>query len=194
MNGKKPEDHKPQRKGCARSLPGDPSPRAELARILRVDQAGEYGAKRIYEGQMAVLGRGPRAKTLQHMYEQELEHLEHFDRQLVERRVRPTLLQPFWHVAGFALGAGTALMGEKAAMACTVAIEETIDEHYKKQLAELGPEEEELKTRIAKFRDEELEHRDIGLEHGAEETPGYEILSTAIKAGSRLAIWLSERI
>ena len=183
----------PRGKGCSRPLPGDLRPQDTLARILRVDQAGEYGAKRIYEGQMAVLGRSPRAKVLQHMYEQELEHLDHFDRQLVERGVRPTLLQPFWHVAGFALGAGTALLGEKAAMACTVAVEETIDEHYRKQLDELGPEEEELKSRIAKFRDEELEHRDIGLQHGAEQAPGYEVLSGAVKAGSRLAIWLSER-
>lgn len=194
MSNEQEQRRKASRKGCARPLPGDPSAEARIARILRVDQAGEYGAKRIYEGQIAVLGRGPRAKTLQHMYEQELEHLEHFDRQLVERRVRPTLLQPLWHVAGFALGAGTALIGEKAAMACTVAIEETIDEHYQKQLEELGPEEEDLKDRISKFREEELEHRDIGIEHGAEEAPGYEVLSTAIKTGSRLAIWLSERI
>lgn len=194
MSDKQEQRRKASRKGCARPLPGDPSAEARIARILRVDQAGEYGAKRIYEGQIAVLGRGPRAKTLQHMYEQELEHLEHFDRQLVERRVRPTLLQPLWHVAGFALGAGTALIGEKAAMACTVAIEETIDEHYQKQLEDLGPEEEDLKDRISKFREEELEHRDIGIEHGAEEAPGYEVLSTAIKTGSRLAIWLSERI
>lgn len=194
MSNEQEQRRKASRKGCARPLPGDPSAEARIARILRVDQAGEYGAKRIYEGQIAVLGRGPRAKTLQHMYEQELEHLEHFDRQLVERRVRPTLLQPLWHIAGFALGAGTALIGEKAAMACTVAIEETIDEHYQKQLEELGPEEEDLKDRISKFREEELEHRDIGIEHGAEEAPGYEVLSTAIKTGSRLAIWLSERI
>ena len=127
------------------------------------------------------------------MYEQELEHLQTFDSLLVEHRVRPTALQPVWHLAGFALGAATALMGERAAMACTVAVEEVIDEHYAKQSEALGEEEPELRATIERFRAEELEHRDTGLEHGAEETPGYEVLSAGIKAGSRLAIWLSER-
>ena len=159
--------------------------------MIRVDQAGEYGARRIYEGQMAVLGPGhPQHETLRHMHEQELEHLATFDRMLVERQVRPTALQPLWHVAGFALGAATALMGPKAAMACTVAVEEVIGEHYSRQAEALEEGEEALKETIETFRAEELEHRDIGLAEGAEETPGYPLLSAGIKAGSRLAIWL----
>ena len=184
---------RPKQTGEGR-LPGDLEPAALVERMLRVDHAGEYGARRIYEGQLAVLGRGPSGPTIRHMYEQELEHLETFERLIGERRVRPTALQPLWHLAGFALGASTALLGEKAAMACTVAVEEVIDEHYAKQAAQLGEDEDELRETIERFRADELEHRDTGLEHGAEEAPGYEPLSAAIKAGSRLAIWLSERI
>nr|WP_322111191.1 demethoxyubiquinone hydroxylase family protein [Tistlia consotensis] len=163
--------------------------------MLRVDQAGEYGARRIYEGQLAVLGRSKAGPTIRHMYEQEREHLATFDGLLPERRVRPTLLSPFWHMAGFALGAATALMGERAAMACTVAVEETIDRHYAGQaeVLETRPEEAGLRDTIERFRAEELEHRDIGLAHEAEQAPAYPLLSAAIKAGSRAAIWLSER-
>ena len=175
-------------------LPGDLNRKPLVDRMLRVDHAGEYGARRIYEGQLAVLGNGPAGETIGHMYEQELRHLRHFEQLMVERRTRPTLLQPLWHVAGFALGAGTAMLGERAAMACTVAIEETIEEHYAGQAAQLGDDEAELRQTIEQFRAEEMEHRDIGREHGAEETPGYEALSAAIKTGSRIAIWLSERI
>ena len=174
-------------------LPGDLDPEERLARMIRVDHAGEYGARRIYEGQLAVLGRSACAPTLKHMHEQELVHLRTFENLMVHNRVRPTLLQPVWHVAGFALGAATALMGEKAAMACTVAVEEVIDEHYAGQAEQLGEDQAALRDTIETFRQEELEHRDIGLQHGAEETPGYELLSGAVKAGSRLAIWLSER-
>jgi len=128
------------------------------------------------------------------MAEQEQAHLEAFDELVAARRVRPTALQPLWHVAGFALGAATALLGERAAMACTVAVEEVIDEHYADQAARLGEDEAELRDTIEAFRAEEIAHRDIGLDHGAEQAPGYEALSAAIKAGSRLAIWLSTRI
>jgi ubiquinone biosynthesis monooxygenase Coq7 len=175
-------------------LPGDANEAAAIARMIRVDQAGEYGARRIYEGQRAILGpEHPKAALLDHMYEQELRHLEAFDEMMVRRQVRPTALQPIWHIAGFALGAATALMGEKAAMACTVAVEEVIDEHYAGQSAALADDDPELKEMVERFRAEEIEHRDIALGEGAEETPGYEILSAGIKAGSRLAIWLSER-
>ena len=177
-----------------RYLPGDLDPEAQLARLLRVDHAGEYGARRIYEGQLAVLARSASAPMLKHMHEQELEHLRTFEELLVRHRVRPTLLQPVWHVAGFALGAATALLGEKAAMACTVAVEEVIDEHYAGQHAQLESDQAALKDTIAAFREDEIAHRDIGLEHGAEEAPGYELLTGAVKAGSRLAIWLSERL
>lgn len=191
-DGKPEESEGPAHSGRP-YLPGDLTPAETLARMIRVDQAGEYGARRIYEGQLAVLGRSPAAATIRKMHEQELAHLETFDRLIAERRVRPTLLQPVWHVAGFALGAATALLGEKAAMACTVAVEEVIDEHYAGQSERLGEDEAELKKTIEDFRADELEHRDIGLEHDAEGAPAYPVLSGAIKAGSRLAIWLSER-
>ena len=176
-------------------MPGDPSPKEMLERLIRVDQAGEYGAVRIYQGQRAVMGKNPRyAEMLRHMEEQELHHLETFNKLVVERRVRPTLLTPLWHLAGFALGAGTALLGEKAAMACTVAVEEVIDEHYASQAEQLGEDEAELLKTAQQFRAEEVEHRDAALANGAEQAVGYPLLSAAIKTGSRLAIWLSERI
>ena len=178
----------------AHRLPGDPSRAADVARMIRVDHAGEYGAARIYAGQLAVLGRSASAPVIRTMAEQEKRHLAAFDKLVVERRVRPTLLSPLWHVAGFALGAATALLGERAAMACTVAVEEVIDEHYRDQVERLGNSEPELTTAITEFRAQEIEHRDTGLAHGAESTPGYPALSAAIKAGSRLAIWLSTRL
>ncbi len=177
------------------ALPGDVGRKERLAQMLRVNHAGEYGAKRIYAGQLAVLKDAECAPTIQHMAEQEEQHLAAFDTLLVERQVRPTVLTPFWHVAGFALGAATALMGERAAMACTVAVEEVIDEHYADQIAELegNTDEAALKDTLVQFREEELEHRDIGLEHGAEEAPAYPLLSAAIKGASKTAIWLSTR-
>ncbi len=176
-----------------RYLPGDPTPAERVARLIRVDHAGEYGAKRIYEGQLAVLGKRPDAAVIRHMAAQEQKHLDAFDRLLVERRVRPTILHPLWHVAGYALGAATALLGRDAAMACTVAVEEVIDEHYARQAEALGDDEPELKETIETFRAEEIEHRDIGLAEGAERTPGYGLLKAAVKTGSRAAIWLAER-
>ena len=175
-------------------LPGDPTARATVARAIRVDHAGEYGAKRIYEGQRAILGRGRYGPVLRHMQAQEQEHLDTFSRLIAERRVRPTALLPFWHVAGFALGAATALLGHRGAMACTVAVEEAIDEHYRAQEAILGEDEAALSETIGRFRAEELEHRDIGLANEAEQAPGYRLLSAAIKAGCKLAIKVSERI
>ncbi len=177
-----------------RRLPGDPSPEEEVARMLRVDHAGEYGAVRIYEGQLAVLGHTPAGDVIRRMAEQEQKHLQTFDKLLPERQVRPTALAPLWHAAGFALGAATALLGPKAAMACTVAVEEVIDEHYRAQASALGEREPALKSVIEEFRRDEAAHRDEGLAHGAEQTPGYELLTGAIKAGSRLAIWLSTRL
>lgn len=175
-------------------IPGDLDRKSALDRILRVDQAGELGAVRIYQGQLAVLGQRASGPVIRRMAEQEKLHLETFNRLVGERRVRPTVLSPLWHVAGFALGAATALMGEKAAMACTVAVEETIDAHYARQAEQLDESEAELKTAILQFREEEIEHRDIGLEHGAEQAPAYPALSAAIRTGCRLAIWLSERV
>jgi ubiquinone biosynthesis monooxygenase Coq7 len=176
------------------TLPGDVTPRERIRRMVRVDHAGEYGAKRIYQGQLAVLGRGPKGDILRHMQAQEQHHLDTFARLIGQRRVRPTALLPVWHVAGFVLGAATAAMGERAAMACTVAVEEAIDEHYRAQTDELGDDEAELRGTIENFRAEELEHRDIGLENEAELAPGYRPLSALIKAGCKVAIALSERI
>ena len=175
-------------------LPGDLPADKLLDRIVRVDHAGEYGAVRIYEGQLAVLGDSDKADAIREMAKQEREHLEKFNALIGDRRVRPTALMPVWHVAGFALGAATAFMGERAAMACTVAVEEAIDEHYTDQAAKLGDDEAELRDTIEKFRADEMEHRDTALRHEAELAPGYEALSAVIKKGSKLAIWLSERV
>ncbi len=178
------------------SLPGEMSKEEKIERILRVDQAGEFGAKRIYAGQLAVLGHGPSGDTIRHMAEQEEKHLQTFNDLLNQRHVRPTLLSPVWHVAGFALGAGTALLGEKAAMACTEAVEEVIDEHYQAQVRELEsePAESELRDMVEKFREEEVAHKEKALAEGAEEAPGYPVLSSAIKAACRLAIRVSEKV
>jgi len=162
--------------------------------MIRVDHAGEYGAVRIYEGQLAVLGKRGSADTIRHMAEQEQRHLKTFDRLVNERKVRPTALEPLWRVAGYALGMGTALLGEKAAFACTAAVEEVIDAHYASQIAELGERDPELKNTVEDFRAEEAQHRQLALDHGAEQAPGYRLLSEAIKAGCRVAIKLSEKI
>ncbi len=175
-------------------LPGDPSPEEMIERILRVDHAGEYGAARIYDGQLAVLGRDAVAPVIREMAEAEQKHLSTFDKLLVERRVRPTALAPFWHIAGFALGAGSALMGPRAAMACTAAVEEVIEEHYAAQVEKLGDDEAELRQTLVEFGAEESRHKEIGLAHEAEQAPGFEPISAAVKRGTRLAIWLSERI
>lgn len=179
---------------AAARLPGDPDKATLLAEIVRVDQAGEYGAKRIYEGQLAVLGKTDAAPALKAMLAQEEEHLQAFNRIMAARAVRPTALEPVWHVAGFALGAATALLGKDAAMACTVAVENVIADHYAEQAAQLGDDEKDLRDTITRFRSDEVHHRDVSLEHGAENAPGYPVLTAAISAGTRLAIWLSKKI
>ena len=176
------------------SLPGDPSEETKRARMIRVDHAGEYGATRIYAGQLAVLGRGAKGDLLRHMRDQEQAHLEVFNGMAADHRVRPTALLPLWHLAGFALGAATAALGERAAMACTVAVEDTIDEHYTAQLDTLADSDPALSQTLEKFRAEEREHRAIALENGAGRAPGYRLMSVAIRAGCRLAIRLSERL
>jgi ubiquinone biosynthesis monooxygenase Coq7 len=173
--------------------PGEKRP--DRASMLRVNQAGEYGATRIYAGQLAVLGRGSTAAhQIARMAAQEQRHLARFDKLMAERRVRPTALQPLWSVAGFALGAATAMISEKAAMACTDAVETEIDRHYSEQLAALGDEDPEFAADIRDFQAEELEHRDTARAHGAEEAIAYPLLTTVIRAGCRLAIELSKRI
>ena len=173
--------------------PGDR--RADADSMLRVDQAGEYGATRIYAGQLAVLRRNcPEAKLIARMAAQEERHLKRFNEWVVKRRVRPTALQPLWNVAGFALGAATALMSEKAALACTDAVETEIDRHYHRQLDELGDDDPELSADIAEFRAEELEHRETARQAGAQRAPAYPVLTGAIRAACRVAIALSKRV
>lgn len=176
------------------TLPGDRDAKETLARALRVDHAGEYGAQRIYAGQLAVLGRDACAPVLREMKAQEEAHLEAFNGLLNERRVRPSALMPLWHVAGYALGAGTALLGRRAAMACTVAVESVIAGHYQQQLDSLPEQETELKDTIRRFRDDELAHHDTGLAHEAEAAPAYGLLSGLIRTGCRAAIALSKRL
>ena len=177
-------------------LPGDIDKDTQLAQMIRVDHAGKYSAKRIYEGQLAILrGRGGSEKLIEEMKAQELKHLATFESLLRERRARPTALLPLWHVGGFLMGAASAMLGEKAAMACTVAVESVIDEHYRTQEAQLrDKEDEELRMTIARFREEEMEHHAIGLAHGAEEAPAYVALHAVVAGITRSAIWLSTRV
>ncbi|WP_379548931.1 demethoxyubiquinone hydroxylase family protein [Qipengyuania sp. DSG2-2] len=169
----------------------------EIDRMIRVDQAGEFGATRIYEGQLAVMGdRGPHSGEIRAMARQEAVHREEFDALMAERGVRPTALQPFWHAAGYALGAATALMGPEAAMACTAAVEEEIDKHYSEQLDRLEETgaDPKLAGMIERFREDEREHLDAALEAGAEKAPAYPLLSGIIRLGCKAAIKVSQRI
>ena len=169
----------------------------DRAAMIRVDQAGEYGATRIYAGQLAVMGdRAPHSSELRAMAVQEAGHLAAFDALMADRGVRPTALQPLWSAAGYALGAATAFIGPEAAMACTAAVEEEIDRHYSRQLDRLHGEgdDPELADMIERFRDDERAHRDAALAAGAERAPAYPLLSAAIRLGCRAAIRLSERI
>lgn len=169
----------------------------DTARMIRVDQAGEFGATRIYAGQLAVLGdRGPHAAEIAGMAEEEARHRARFDELMASRGVRPTALTPIWSVAGYALGAATALIGPEAAMACTAAVEEEIDRHYTRQLDALhaSGSDPELSGLIAEFREDERAHRDAALAAGAERAPGYPLLSGLIRLGCRAAIRLSERV
>ena len=166
-----------------------------LEEIIRVDHAGEYGATRIYDGQIAIFGKDSKiGKTIQHMADQEKEHIEKFNELILEHRVRPTAFLPLWNVAGFGLGAVTAMMGEKAAMACTVAVEKVIGEHYREQQDLLEDDHKELRKTIKKFEKDELEHHDIGIDHDAENAPGYNIMKTVIEFGCKTAIAISKKI
>jgi ubiquinone biosynthesis monooxygenase Coq7 len=164
-----------------------------IDRILRVDHAGEVGARRIYEGQLAVLGDHPVAPEIEHMKDQEQHHLDTFENLLREHHVRPSVFSPFWNGAGFILGAVTAAMGPKAAMACTIAVEEVIGEHYDKQVKSLDDSQAELKATLSQFRDEELEHRDTARDHDGEKAIGYPVMRRIIQAGCRTAIRIAER-
>ncbi|KAF9971463.1 hypothetical protein BGZ73_005599 [Actinomortierella ambigua] len=173
--------------------------RAMLEEMIRIDQAGELGANWIYRGQYAVLGSDKKVGTLlQHMWDQEKVHLKTFDDIIGDYRVRPTALRPFWEVAGFALGAGTALLGKEAAMACTEAVETVIGGHYNDQLRELlkidHPDIAKLRTIVQQFRDDELEHLETALDHDAQKAPNHELLSNFIKQGCKLAIYISGKV
>ncbi|MFZ4541867.1 MAG: demethoxyubiquinone hydroxylase family protein [Rickettsiales bacterium] len=176
-----------------RSLPGDFTPRNRNAAALRIDHAGEYGATRIYAGQLAMLKNHACASELKHMAAQEDIHLAAFNKLLPEHKVRPTALLPIWHIGGWLLGATTALLGAKAAMACTVAVEEVITQHYNEQLNN-GTVDTSIAPTIAKFRDEEMEHHAIGLKNDAEDAPLYASLTATVRGICRAAIWLSGRI
>lgn len=176
-----------------KTLPGDLNPRELIERIIRVDHAGEYGAMRIYAGQLAFIKDAEARKAIEHMQEQEKHHLESFEALMRQRRVRPTIFTPLWHVAGYAMGAATALMGKEAAMACTVAVESVINDHYAAQHEKLGSDEQPLADMIETFRKEEMEHHDTGLAQGAKDTPIYPVLHHAVSGATRLAIWLSSR-
>lgn len=168
--------------------------RRDIERFLRVDHAGERAAQQIYKGQLAVLANHEMADEIRHMMDQEVEHLETFDSLLNERQVRPSLLDPLWGVAGFTLGVVTAAMGPKAAMACTIAVEEVIGEHYQKQADILGEDEPALQATVERFRDEELEHRDIAVEHDGREARHYSLLRKVIQRGCRAAIKIAEKV
>lgn len=178
--------------------PGPGAPARRLAEILRVDHAGELGAVHIYRGQRAVLGRAAgherTAAQLEEMEGHEQVHLARFDALLNENQVRPTLLTPMWRAAGFALGAATALMGDKAAHACTEAVESVIEKHYADQICEISAANPVLAAELTRFRDEELAHRDQAIEEGAREAPGYGLLSAVIRAGCKAAIKISEKL
>lgn len=178
--------------------PGRGALAQRLAEILRVDHAGELGAVHIYRGQQAVFGQAPDKAAitgqLAEMEGHEAVHLEAFDQLLTENGVRPTVFTPLWRMAGFALGAGTALMGEKAAHACTEAVETVIEQHYAGQIAELQTRDPELAERLSKFRNDELSHRDEAVAHGAREATAYPLLSALIQAGCRVAIKVSEKL
>lgn len=180
------------------AAPGRRFVQDRVAQMLRVDHAGEFGATRIYEGQRAVFSRLPGARKIAaQLAEQEADEAVHkaaFDKILLDRKVRPTLLGPIWGAAGFGLGVVTALMGEKAAHACTAAVEEVIEEHYREQIEELGDQEPELSAMISRFRDEEIAHRDQAIAEGAKEAFGHPVLEAVIKAGCRLAIAVCQKV
>jgi ubiquinone biosynthesis monooxygenase Coq7 len=178
--------------------PGVGATAARLAQMLRVDHAGELGAVHIYRGQRAVLagaaGKDRISEQLAHTQAQEARHLARFDELLTAHRVRPTLMTPLWRAAGFALGAGTALIGERAVHACTEAVESVIEAHYAEQIAEIADRDPSLAAELSGFRDDELAHRDEALAEGAREAPGYPVLAAVIRAGCRVAIAISERV
>ena len=166
--------------------------------FIRVDHAGERGAVKIYEGQLLALNTIVKnenlKKTIEDMKEHEIEHCQFFEKEIKKRNIEPTKFLPLWDLLGVGLGFGSTLLGKKAAMLCTASVEEVIDKHYLDQINQLGPEEEELKKKITKFRQDELDHKDIAYEEGATKKGYYAIMDKIIKTGSKLAINISEKI
>lgn len=193
-----PEANAPADRRIPLARPGRGASRRRRAEILRIDHAGEYGAVHIYRAQNAVFegraGKSAIAADMAGMRDQEAVHLARFEALLNAERIRPTILTPLWRLAAMALGTGTALMGEKAAHACTEAVESVIEEHYADQIAELSDRDPALAAELSAFRDEELAHHDHAVEHGAREAAGYGLLNAVIKAGCRVAIKVSERV
>jgi len=192
------EDRPNPKRSTKAMLPGAATGARRREEILRVDHAGELAAIKIYEGQLAILGDRAAtvrsAEIIRHMAKAEARHKSSFDKLLAENRTRPTALEPLWSAAAFVLGAGSALLGEKAAMAATVAVEEVIDEHYSSQVAELKERDPKLAATLEEFRAEEVEHKETGLAHGATGAPAYPLFSGLIKAGCRLAIRIAEKV
>ncbi len=172
--------------------------KTKVEEFIRVDHAGERGAIKIYEGQLLALDTLVKddnlKKTIQEMKAQEKEHCNYFENEIKKRNIKPTKLMPLWDLLGVGLGFGSTLLGKKAAMLCTAAVEEVIDEHYKKQINELKPDENILKEKIKKFREDELNHKDIAYDEGATKKGLYKILDKIIKTGSKVAINISEKI
>ena len=169
-----------------------------LEEIIRVDHAGERGAIKIYEGQLLALKTIKQDNALkdkiEEMKEQEKEHLEYFEKEIRKRKIKPTSLLPLWDIMGVALGFGSALLGKKATMLCTASVEEVIDEHYNNQLKKLGNDEKDLKKKIEKFKEDEVNHKNMAYESGATNKGVYSIMDKVIKTGSKIAITISEKI
>ena len=169
-----------------------------LEEIIRVDHAGERGAIKIYEGQLLALKTLKQDEDLKNkieaMKEHEKEHLEYFEREIHKRKIKPTYLLPLWDLAGVALGFGTVLLGKKAAMLCTASVEEVIEDHYQNQLKKIGNDEMDLKAKIQKFKNDEIEHKNIAYKSGATNKGIYSVMDKVIKTGSKIAITISEKI
>tara|TARA_A100001015_G_scaffold280539_1_gene342850 strand:+ start:283 stop:813 length:531 start_codon:yes stop_codon:yes gene_type:complete len=171
---------------------------SKVEEFIRVDHAGERGAVKIYEGQLLALNtiikNDDLKKTIENMKEHEIEHCQFFEKEIKKRNIKPTKFLPLWDLLGVGLGFGSTILGKKAAMLCTASVEEVIDKHYQDQINRLGPEEKNLKTKIIKFREDELHHKDIAYEEGATKKGFYSIMDKIIKTGSRLAIRISEKV
>ncbi|MEE2694029.1 MAG: demethoxyubiquinone hydroxylase family protein [Pseudomonadota bacterium] len=174
-------------------LPGDLTNEQLVQRMIRVDHAGEYGAARIYDGQLRVLQDTPSASIIRKMSDQEQKHLDYFNALVIERKVRPTILSPLWHIAGYGLGMASAALGEKAAMTCTVAVESIIDEHYQGQIDQLRGSEPDLREKLSEFRNDEIEHRNTASNYTDANNAGLKVLENMVRSATRTAIWLSER-